>query len=1069
MNLKVSVCPHDIPKKNIWKKFFKNLSKLLDLELVFEEVQNFQEEFEKIEKKEFALYYASPSSAYLFYKKGYIPVAKFSDQIDKFLIVGSNNLREDIFKRDFIKVAALDNNSYILPLISFSYKFKIDFSKIQILLAKTHEEISYKIDKGECDFAVVYQECFDYHPECKRKVRIFEEFTLGTNHYFMLRPDLISKEKVLKALEKIEPEIVKDLGYKGIEFFEKEDITVLEDFFFVTKLNFEILKTISLQEVLLKSPFMGIFIYSEKIVYANSYLCEILEYAPEEIRQLKIEELIYFEEDKRKVREVVKRRLKGEQFLMTWQDLVFKTKKGKKVYGLVSSTTIFYEGKFCGFVIVIDVTKRKHLETLFKILREINQTLVEVESEKEFFKRICKSIVDTYGLKLAWVGIPDYEKRLIKPVYIFGVDESEFQGIKISMDENLPEGRGAVGKAYRENKIQIIDDIKTHPNFSPWREPALKRGYRSVAVIPLKIDEEIKYILALYADEPFFFEEENREILEEMRRDIEFGVKKIEILRREKIFAETLRSLEEVVISLNQEGTIMFINEKGCEILGRSQEELIGKPIGILGFKFKGEPLELLFKVGLDRPLRIPASLETPKGSLWFDMKIRIVKLDEELFRYVLIAEDVSQLLEFEDMLEKSRFMDPLTELLNYEGFRKKVENILSFFSGEGILILLDLCDFTYINTKFGYEGGDLCLEEIAKRLEIFKKESFISRAFSDTFAFFFYHLEGRMQIFEILKTLKDLISKPMKLKDETVKFSFNAGIAIFPQDGKTFEELWKNANIALSEAKRKEKGAFEVYSPLIGDKLEVYFKSESLIKRALEENLFTFYYQPYFDVNTLKMVGVEALVRIKEKDGNLHLPSEFLEYLEDSPYLKDFEEWGMKTLKERVLKWKISVSFNISARSSKDLEFVKELIKKFKSKQFFKNLIIEITERVVAHNVEEIKEIVKFLKAHGIRVALDDFGIGYSSLSYLKDIPFDILKIDRVFIKEMLKSKKEVALVKNMVDLGHSFDMKVLAEGVETKEQLNYLDIMGCDYVQGFYLAKPMPEEELERLLSKE
>jgi EAL domain-containing protein (putative c-di-GMP-specific phosphodiesterase class I) len=134
----------------------------------------------------------------------------------------------------------------------------------------------------------------------------------------------------------------------------------------------------------------------------------------------------------------------------------------------------------------------------------------------------------------------------------------------------------------------------------------------------------------------------------------------------------------------------------------------------------------------------------------------------------------------------------------------------------------------------------------------------------------------------------------------------------------------------------------------------------------------------------------------------------------------------------------------------------------------FFSNFGIEITERIIFQNVEEIKELVSFLKKQGIKVILDDFGIGYSSLSYLKDIPFDILKIDKIFVREMLKSKKETALVKSIIDIGHSFDMKVLAEGVETKEQLNYLDIMGCDYVQGFYLAKPMPEEEVKKLLNK-
>jgi diguanylate cyclase (GGDEF)-like protein/PAS domain S-box-containing protein len=1066
LTLKVSICPHCLPKKTIWEKFFQNLGELLNFKLLFEEVKDFQKETEKIEKKEYFLYYASPASAYLLYKKGYHPIGKFVNQIDKLLIIGIKNW-EDICKKEFIRVATINERFYILPIAQISYKFKMDFFRIEMILAETHEETLDKLIKGECDLGIISQDYLDFYPELRDKVRIFEEFTLKTSHYFMLNP-VISKNKVLEALKRIDSKIIKALGYEGIDVFEKETIEKLESVFLLSELNFEILKARSLQELLLKNPFMGVLIYKERYVYTNSYICEITGYTKEEIYQLTPEELSYYEEDKKKIREVVKRRLKGEYFLKTWEDITWKSKEGRKVYIRAASTTIFYKGGFSGFVLLYDITKTKRLERLLQILKEINQTLIKVDSEKSFFEKIGKSLVEVYGLKMVWVGIPDYETKLIKPLYVFGEEKEYLKEIKVSMEEIFPEGRGPVGKAFREDKIQIVSDTEKDPNFSPWKEPALKRGYRSVSAIPLKLEGKVKYILVLYAEEPLFFEEENREILEEIKRDMEFGLKKIEMFRKEKILAETLRNLEEVVLTLNQEGTIIFINEAGCKLFESFPEEIVGKSIGSLGFKFKGEPLEVLFRKGLDKPLTIPVSLETSKGNLWFEMKIRIVKLDEEIFRYVLIAENISQILEFEEELNQARFVDNLTGLLNYEGFRNKVEEVLPLIVGEALMVVTDICDFTYINNQFGYEWGNFCLKEIAKRFSLFKEKSFISRVFSDSFAFFFYQLKDRLQIFEILKTLKDLVYQPIKLKDKVLNLTFNAGIAIYPQDGKTFEELWEKAGLALVEAKRKEKGTIEIYSSLMSEKIDYYFKSETLIKRAFEEELFVFYYQPYFEINTLKVIGMEALVRIKEKDGTLYLPSDFLEYLENSLYWKEFEEWGIKTIKEKILQWKIPISFNLSSKALIDLNFVKKLIKKFKDEQFFSNFGIEITERIIFQNVEEIKELVSFLKKQGIKVILDDFGIGYSSLSYLKDIPFDILKIDKIFVREMLKSKKETALVKSMIDIGHSFDMKVLAEGVETKEQLNYLDIMGCDYVQGFYLAKPMPEEEVKKLLNK-
>ncbi|MBO8144287.1 MAG: hypothetical protein H0Z16_06880 [Thermodesulfobacterium sp.] len=230
MIFKVSICPHELPKKALWEKFFKNLSKVLGTELFFEEVPDFQKELEEIEKKEIVLYYASPSATYLFYKEGYHPIARFSNQIDKFLIIGRDNV-EDILKKDFIRVVTINESFYVLPLSQVYYKLNLDFFRIQMILTETHEEIFGKIIKKECDLGIVDQEYLDFYPELKKKVKIFEEFTLETSHYFVLHPEALSQEKVLEALKKVDPEIIKALGYEGIEVFERETIEKLKNIF----------------------------------------------------------------------------------------------------------------------------------------------------------------------------------------------------------------------------------------------------------------------------------------------------------------------------------------------------------------------------------------------------------------------------------------------------------------------------------------------------------------------------------------------------------------------------------------------------------------------------------------------------------------------------------------------------------------------------------------------------------------------------------------------------------------------------------------------------------------------
>lgn len=1065
MEFKVSVCPHELERKFIWEKFFKNLSNFLKIDLVFIPVLNFQEELEKIQKEEFSLFYASPSTAYLFYKKGYIPIAKFKDQIDKFLIVGSESL-EKIEKKEFIRIATINKSFYVLPLGYFSYKYNFSFHKLHMVLTFSHKETLQKIINGEAEVGIIYEEFFKVIEE-REKLRIYEEFTLETNHVFMLNPQKISKEKIREALHKVDLKVIEELGYKEIEIFEDKEMEKVEKLFLISELNFELLKGKTFQEVLMKSPYIGVLIYHDKYIYANPYMCKLLGYSLEEFCKLKPEEIHYFEEDRKRIREIVRRRLKGEYFLQTYEEMVLKTKNDTKVYIVAFSETIFYDGKFCGLVFIIDISKEKRLEILYKIISKINQILIEVNSEKELFKKICKVLVEDFGLKMVWVGIPDYKEKLIKPLYAYGEEKGYLKEIKVYMEETKAEGRGPVGTSFREDKITIISDTETDERFLPWKESALKRGYYSVAAIPLKVNEKVSYVLALYSDESFFFKEEHEQILEELKRDLEFGLAKIDLLRKETILAESLRNLEEVVMVLDQEGKIIFINEKGCEILRCVEKEICGNSIGIFNFKFKEESLENIFKIGIKNSLRIPVKLVKDEEVNWFDMKIIPIKLPEGIFRYVIIAEDISQILQFGELLDKARYIDSLTQHFNYEGFLKRVNEILPFLSDFAYLIIVDLCNFTYINTNFGYEAGNFCLEEIGRRFLTFKNYVIISRPFSDSFALFFYNIKEKDQVVNTLEELKKLIYAPITLKDQNINFYFNAGVAIFPDDGKTFKDLWEKASIALNEARGKEPGVIEFYNSIMDEKIKRYFQCEALIRKAFEQNLFVFYYQPYFDSSQLKVIGLEVLVRIKEKNGKLYFPSEFIEYLENSPYLEKFEEWGIKEVKEKISKWKLPISFNVSINSIIRSDFLSKILKIFENKDL-DNLILEVTERIFVKDIEVIKKSISEIKRQGIKIALDDFGIGYSSLSYLKEISFDILKIDKAFIKDMVKGKKEAGLVKTFIDIGHTFDMKVLAEGVETKDQANFLDIMGCDYLQGFYLAKPMSEEEIEEFLKK-
>ena len=291
-------------------------------------------------------------------------------------------------------------------------------------------------------------------------------------------------------------------------------------------------------------------------------------------------------------------------------------------------------------------------------------------------------------------------------------------------------------------------------------------------------------------------------------------------------------------------------------------------------------------------------------------------------------------------------------------------------------------------------------------------------------------------------------------------------GIVAFPQDGNTVDELWEKVNLALKSAKNEGPFTIEIYNPEIEEKIKKTLETELLIKKALEEELFVFYYQPYFETETLKLAGLEALVRIR-KNKELILPNEFIKILENSSYLLKFNFLCFERNIEKIKEWKIPISINISSQSFKSLDFLK-LLNHFKEilSQYPYFLELEITEHTLIENIEITKDIIKNIKSFKIKISLDDFGTGFSSLNYLKDFPIDTIKIDISFIKDLVKDTKTYFIVENLINLCRSLNIKVIAEGVETEDQFKLLKKLKCDYVQGYFLSKPLSEEEVKTLL---
>ena len=1049
MEIKFKICSCQKNKFNSWKKFVETLKNILKKEIKLDFLKKIPEELE--EKVD--LFYVSFPFSLILYKKNYKPIAKFKNQKDEYLIIGNENL-EKIKNKEKIKIFITNHPFSFYLLFCFISQLDLDFSKILVITINSYEKIVKKLLRNEGEFGIVSKKTVEAY---LNKFLFIKESPFKVSHYFLVPSDSALFFEIKKALFSIDKELIKALGFKDIEILNEWEEEFIKNFHFLGKFFSKIIEDCTILESLSNSPYFGIGIYHETFLYANPYLCKLLGYTIDEFQRMKPEEILYYEEDKIFARKVIKKRLRGEFFILPYHETTFKTKDGKKVEVLLFTCTIFYQNKYCGMIVAIDITKQKILENFNKFLRKINRAIITCTYETEIYEKILPDIYETLNLKAVWIGIPDYKKDIIKPKFFYPKNLKFLKNWKTSISSQ----KCICIKSLLSQNIKIVSDIVKSD--LPHKKKLLSLNIHSLCAIPLVKHDQIISILILCSEEPNFFNK-YKEFLKELQKVLSFALNKIDLLFKNYIINEFIKKPDEILIICDEKGNIEYINPFGFELLSKLEENLLETNCFELLYLSKKVLKELREK---KKDIRKVSIYSKPgKEKLILDLKISLLDLPGNIKKLIILGKDLTKEIEFEKEKHTLQYIDSLTGLLNYSGFSKRVSEILSFLKVRSLFIVIDFYNFSYINRFYGLDAGDFCLKELAKKLNVLiGKKGIVGRTSGDEFSLFLIDIKAE-EVIKWLNKIKTLISLPLEYKNKIISLEFNAAVVFYPDDGKTFEELWQKVNILLSETKKKGANVIEIFNPLIETQVEKIFKIDTLVKKALKENLFVFYYQPFFETQTLKLAGVEALVRIREK-AQLVLPGEFIKYLEESPYLIEFEFLNFKKNLEKLKKWKIPISINISSKSFRTLNF-EEVFLYFKNilSEFSSYLILEITEHAFAKDIEKAKEILKTIKSFNIKIALDDFGVGYSSLNYLKDLPIDILKIDLSFIKSMVDDTKTYHIVTAIINLAHYLNIKTVAEGVETKTQLEILKKLKCDYVQGFLLSPPLPEEEIENLI---
>lgn len=820
----------------------------------------------------------------------------------------------------------------------------------------------------------------------------------------------------------------------------------------------------SVAKSIMNSPFIGVLIYRENVLYANDYILTLTGFNREELYGKSILELVERVDNqqlKDKIIENIKRRLSGEHGIYIYEDIPFYNKNGELLHLKAFSDTVLYLGEYAGISFFIDNTKKVRIENLYNLLKEINDAITKSSIEEEFFEKVVNALINKIGLSLVWIGKKEEDK--IKPIYFGGEGAGYLDNIKIqSLEENCP-----VNISFTTNRIFINPDSTTFEAVKPWRENLLKFGLLSSVYIPLEKDGKIEYILSMYSNQKNFFQSETEEILYEIKNDIEYFLSEIDEKRKSIIIGEALKSSKSWIVITDESGNITYVNDFVVETSGYSKEELIGKNPRIFksGYLPKEFYKQMWEKITSGEKFSAVFVNRKKDGSIFYiEGNIYPVRIHGNILRYVSVGKDITKEYEMSSQLNRLKFYDPITGLYNLNGF--------TFISSEEIkgdnlicLILVDISNFTDINKRYGFKSGDEVLKFLANKLKTnFREKDIIGRISSDEFGILLTGIKNKESIMIVLEKIRNSLKERVRLEDEDIVISINGGIAVYPEDGKNFEELYNKASVALKEAKKDGFGVIRFFNKEIEEKTEKLLFAENLISKAIEKGLFKFFFQPYFNTQDLSIAGFEALVRIVDEDGKVYTPNFFIDYLENSQFLRDFENWALKEAISTSIKWNKIISLNISARSFNDEAFLERL---FNIPQESK-ITYELTERIFLKEPDRVKKFLEMVKEKdNIKIAIDDFGTGYSSLTYIKDITANILKIDISFIRSMMEKPKDRALVKTIIDLASNLGMESLAEGVETEAQYKLLKKMGCTYVQGYLFSKPLPQEELESIYS--
>ena len=686
---------------------------------------------------------------------------------------------------------------------------------------------------------------------------------------------------------------------------------------------------------------------------------------------------------------------------------------------------------------LVDITERTNMESPVKETKEMYRSIVE----------------DTFvGIYIIQNGLFAYVNGQMAEIFGYKQEEMLFKAVREIV---LPEDYELVAENIRRRIEGEIESIQYQ--------------FRGV-----KKDKTVIYIKVLgskilYKGSPAVIGT-LIDITESKRNDEQLRM-------AAKVFESTI----EGVVVTDVEGKIQWVNPAFSKITGYSKEEALGKNPRIL----KSERHDDEFYRDMWRDIKAKGQWQ---GEIWNRRKngetypewLTISAIRDELgktIQYVSVFSDITERFQREERIKYQAYHDALTGLPNRSLLHDRLSMALTHAHRSGKMIaimMLDLDRFKRINDTLGHPVGDILLQVVAKRLaNTIRSGDTVSRLGGDEFAIILENIGSVENVIKVAQKILRRMEAPVQIKAHDLYISTSIGISLYPTDGQDADSLLKFADTAMYQAKQEGRNQYRLYTPKMNDKALQRLAMENELRKALDREEFLVYYQPKLDLSSGKVIGAEALVRWKHPQLGFLSPSEFIPLAEETGLIKPVGDFVLRAACKQNKYWQdkglneICISVNLSAvqfQQKNLLHKVTHCLTEVGLNPAY--LELEITESSAIQNPQMTVKTLKEFKKLGIQLSIDDFGTGYSSLGLLNQLPLDTLKIDKSFIRDITSDKDNQAIVSAIIAMSHNLGIKLVAEGVETKEQMAYLKEHQCDQIQGYLISPPIAAEQFEKFL---